>query len=74
MIRVYFPKPQTLSEPRNVRLNCCSISGGWYARLVGQVIAIEFEDSEGYWAREGGQYNCINIIRKADTTLLPLNN
>jgi hypothetical protein len=45
--------------------------GWWYENRVGQIITIEREDYEGYWAREGGVYNCINKLVKTDVELIP---
>lgn len=41
---------------------------------MGQTILCEFIDGEGYWAREGGVYNCINVIKKEDAELLEQEN
>jgi len=38
----------------------------WYASKVGQDVLIERVDRNGLWAREGGEYNAINIIRFSD--------
>lgn len=38
----------------------------WYKNLVGQSIQIEAMDLDGMWAREGGAYNCLNVIRPED--------
>jgi hypothetical protein len=71
-----------ISLPRAPRLDTCPrkavierCSGTyWYRDMVGQTITVEFIDSDGLWAREGGTYNCINVIRREDASLLPLEN
>lgn len=74
MIRISLPSPARLDGgPRKVRVLGCPRSY-WYRNLVGQVVLCEFVDSEGCWAREGGVYNCINIIRWEDVELLELEN
>lgn len=74
MIHIGLPRPARLDTcPRKARINSCP-AGWWYESKVGQVVEIEFIDREGYWAREGGTYNCINKIRPEDATLLPLEN
>lgn len=75
MIHISLPRPPRLDGgPRKARILRCSDRGYWYRDLVGHIVPIEFQDSEGYWAREGGEYNCINVIRKQDADLLPLEN
>ncbi len=75
MIHISLPRaPRLDGGPRKVRVDRCTNSGAWYADKVGQIVPIEFIDSEGYWGREGGTYNCINVIRKSDATLLTLEN
>jgi hypothetical protein len=74
MIHVSFPRPHRLGQPiRKAKIERCS-NNGWYRDKIGEVVIIEFIDSDGYWSREGGQFNCINVIRKEDATLLPLEN
>lgn len=74
MIRVSLPRPPRLDGGiRKATIHRCSGSY-WYADKIGETVLVEFVDSEGYWAREGGEYNCINVIRKEDATLLPLEN
>jgi len=60
--------------PRRVQIERCSDASFWYRDLVGKVVMIEAADSCGYWAREGGEFNCINVIKHEDATLLPLEN
>jgi hypothetical protein len=60
--------------PREARVLRCSISGGWYRKHIGKLILIERGDHQGFWAREGGQYNAINIVRREDVFLTPLPN
>lgn len=67
-------KPRLDTCPRQARIDRCSDPHYWYADRVGRVVTIEFIDSEGYWSREGGIYNAINVIRAKDATLLPLQN
>lgn len=75
MIRIGLPRsPRLDGGPRKVRIHRCSYHGAWYRNLVGYIVPIEFTDSEGHWAREGGEYNCINVIRHEDATLEPLEN
>jgi hypothetical protein len=74
MIRVSIPRPPRLDTcPRLAVIERCS-GNYWYADKVGQTVEIEFIDDEGYWSREGGYYNCINVIRRSDARLLPLEN
>lgn len=74
MIHISLPRPHRLGQPiRKATINSCP-PGWWYADKVGQTVIIEFIDSDGYWSREGGIYNCINKIRPEDATLLPLEN
>ncbi len=50
----------------------------WYSDRVGQILAVEWfepnrDPSQGipedvYWCREGGQYDCLNYVRKSDAT------
>ena len=69
------PRPPRLDTcPRMARIDRCHDSLCWYAGRVGQTVRIEFIDSCGYWAREGGMYNAINRIQPSDATLLPLEN
>jgi len=49
-----------------VKIERCSDPMMWYATKVGQDILIERVDRDGLWAREGGAYNAINIIRFSD--------
>ncbi len=75
MIHISLPRPPRLDGgPRRVRIDRCSRNGSWYADRIGQTVLCEFIDNDGYWAREGGVYNCINVIRKEDAELLPLQN
>lgn len=74
MIHIGIPRPPRLDTcPRKAHIHSAP-SGWWYANRVGQVVEVEFIDREGYWAREGGTFNCINKIRPEDATLLPLDN
>lgn len=66
--------------PIQIRIDKCSNPGSWYANRVGQILPVErFEinkdssqglDGDVYWCREGGEFNCLNIIRKEDATLI----
>lgn len=67
-------RPRLDTCPRKAVIERCSRNGMWYQDRVGELITVEFIDSEGYWAREGGTYNAINVIYKADARLLPLCN
>lgn len=49
-----------------VKIERCSDPMMWYASKVGQDVLIERVDRNGLWAREGGEYNAINIIRFSD--------
>lgn len=49
-----------------VKIERCEDPSMWYANRVGQNIRIERVDREGLWAREGGQFNAINVIRFTD--------
>lgn len=75
MIHIGLPRQPSLSRvPRKVRIDKCSHPRFWYCGKVGETVVSEFQDNDGYWAREGGEYNCINVIRREDATLLPLEN
>lgn len=59
--------PALAAQPRRtILVKRCTSPGAWYERLVGQEVECEFVDHEGYWAREGGIYNCINKIKLED--------
>lgn len=49
-----------------VKIERCTDPLMWYADRVGQEVKIEKVDRDGLWAREGGHYNAINIIRFTD--------
>jgi len=49
-----------------VKIVRCSDPLMWYASRVGEEVTVERVDREGLWAREGGEYNAINIIRFSD--------
>lgn len=73
--RISFPRrPKVDGYPCWARIEQCTLPGAWYANRVGQNILIEFSDAEGHWAREGGVYNAINIIRHEDARILPFEN
>lgn len=75
MIKVCLPRRPSLNGgPRKVYIARCSSPSYWYKNLVGQTILCEFIDREGYWAREGGIFNCINVIKREDAKLLDLEN
>lgn len=75
MIHIGIPQPARLDGmPRRVRIDRCSDRSFWYADRIGQIVVVERNDGYGYWAREGGIYNCINVIKHEDATLLPLEN
>ena len=74
-IHVSLPhRPRLDTCPRLAIIERCSRAGSWYASRVGQTVEVEMIDGDGYWAREGGTYNCINVIDKRDARLLPLAN
>ncbi len=73
-VHISLPRPPRLDTcPRKAVIERCSGSF-WYRDMVGQTVTVEFIDSEGLWAREGGTYNCINVIRKEDARLVDLEN
>jgi hypothetical protein len=75
MIKVSLPRPPRLDTcPRKAVIERCSNGGYWYRDRIGQTVEIEFIDRDGLWAREGGVYNCINVIQPGDARLLPLEN
>lgn len=74
MIHIGLPRRPRLQPICKATINKCSDSSWWYANRVGQVVIIEFIDSDGYWSREGGTYNCINKIKPEDCTLHELEN
>lgn len=41
----------------------------WYAKRIGEEFKIEFIEDKAYWAREGGQFNALNWIKKEDATI-----
>ena len=49
-----------------IKIERCTDPMMWYAAKVGQEVKIERVDRDGLWAREGGAYNAINIIRFVD--------
>jgi len=58
-------------QPRvRVKILKCQDSA-WYAGKVGEIVDAERTDNYGYWAREGGDFNCINYIKYEDAILLP---
>lgn len=74
MIKISLPsRPRLDTCPRKAVIERCSGSY-WYRNLVGQTVEIEFIDRDGLWSREGGVYNCINVIQPGDARLLPLEN
>lgn len=74
-IRISTPRsPRVDGFPCWAVIERCTLSGAWYEKRVGHNILIESVDSGGYWAREGGEYNAINIIRHSDARLLPFEN
>lgn len=44
----------------------------WYSKHIGEVFTVvkeehnNREDSITYWVREGGEYNCLNIVLDQD--------
>ena len=75
MIHISLPRSLRLDGGiRKIKIERCTDFGMWYRDKIGQTILCEFVDREGYWAREGGEYNCINVIRRSDAVLLPLEN
>ena len=63
----WFHKAQSLLDDQlRVKILRCSDPSMWYKNLVGQSIQIEAMDLDGMWAREGGAYNCLNVIRPED--------
>lgn len=53
-----------------VRIVSCKDSLFWYSKKIGEIIEIERETIDWYWAREGGSFNCLNIVDKNDVKLL----
>lgn len=53
-----------------VKIIKCSDNMMWYRDKVGQVIQVERETVDWYWAREGGSFNCLNIVDKADVEIV----
>ncbi len=74
MIRCSLERPEHVpgrtNGPIRIRVKRCTNPGAWYEERIGEEVVAEFMDSEGYWAREGGIYNCINVLRKEDVTVL----
>lgn len=74
-IKVSLPRrPRLDTCPRKAVITGLSRSGMWYRDKVGETVTVELIDDEGYWAREGGTYDAINVIYKQDARLLPLEN
>ena len=42
----------------------------WYSNRIGEVFDVEYITSEGYWCREGGFWNCLNVVRVVDCEVL----
>lgn len=53
-----------------VRIIKCSDSMMWYRDMIGKIVLIERETPDWYWAREGGSFNCLNIIQKSDVEII----
>lgn len=74
-IKISLPRrPRLDTCPRKAVIERCSRSGVWYQDKVGETVTVEMIDDEGFWVREGGTYNAINVIYKQDARLLPLEN
>lgn len=48
----------------------CKDSLFWYSKKIGEIIEIERETPDWYWAREGDSFNCLNIVDKADVEIV----
>ena len=51
-----------------IKINKCSDSMLWYARLVGETVEFIREIDEGYLSREPADY--LNIVRRDDAELI----
>ena len=68
-LKVSLPRPAR--QPRGAAtIRITSGAGRWYADRIGEVMAVEFTDNHGYWAREGGTYNAINYVLSGDAEIL----
>lgn len=38
----------------------------WYSDRQGEVFNVEYVTEQGYWCREGGTWNCLNVVNKDD--------
>jgi hypothetical protein len=66
-----------------IRINKCTNPRAWYADRIGHVMEVEWAEKSNrpdqgipedvYWCREGGEYNCINYVRKSDAEEIPMN-
>lgn len=52
------------------RIISCKDNLFWYSKKIGEIIEIERETFDWYWAREGGSFNCLNIVDKADVEII----
>lgn len=55
---------------QNAKIIKCSDPLYWYNSLIGQIVHIERETVDHYWAREGGNWNCLNILYKEDVEII----
>lgn len=58
--------PNLLDTQCRVKILRCKDPQMWYSDRIGQLVPIESLDLDGMWAREGGIYNALNIIRPED--------
>ena len=44
----------------------------WYANKIGQILNVERRNlrTKEYWCREGGPWNCLNVVYEEDTQLV----
>lgn len=60
--------PSCRQRGGQIKIIQCPDSQMWYWNKIGQTIAFQFKDSEGYWCQEDGGY--INKVEYKDAKLV----
>lgn len=55
-----------------IKIVDCRDSRLWYADKVGQILNVEKTNASTgeYWCREGGPWNCLNVVYEQDAELV----
>lgn len=53
-----------------IEITHCNDPSMWYYDRIGEVFKVERKDPDQYWCREGGPWNCINIVKTADAIIV----